>query len=146
MNETIYAKSAFPYRHRMLSAGQPFEATPIDAAYLVKNKKAQREPLAVTDKPKPVAEKKTAAPEPVVEPVAPVVPALSSESEVKDESVAEAPVEDVKVDEAAPQDVVPAPESEAEAPAVGSPVAPLGIGEQVVTRRPYTRRGAGSRS
>lgn len=143
MNETIYAKSAFPYRHRMLSVGQPFEATPIDAAYLVKNKKAQRE-LLVTDKPKPVAEKKTAVPDPVVEPVAPVVTAFSPEPGVKDEPVAKAPVEDVKVDEAAPQDVASAPAGEA--PVVGSPVAPLGVGEQVVTRRPYTRRGAGSRS
>ena len=74
MNQTLIAKQQMFYRHRALTAGQAFEATPVDAGYFVRRGMAAPHEVA-----------------PVVVPVvAPVVAELVAEPFI--ESVVELPV------------------------------------------------------
>lgn len=114
MNKTLIASKPMFYRHRALTAGQTFEATPIDAQHFISRGHAVELPAAA-----PVAAPVVAPPSPAVE-AAPV--------EVI--AVAEEPVAEVI---AAPAEPEPPVEADAQAPeAAADPAAP--------TRRPYTRR------
>lgn len=106
MNPTLVAKQPMFYRHRALTAGQTFEATPIDAQYFVRRGQAAVLPAApVSDviKAEPVA--------PVVAPAASEVLTLSSAPEVK----AEAPVEVATEPEVATFSTAPAESTPTEA-------------------------------
>lgn len=143
MNEPLIANKQMFYRRRALVAGQLFEATPVDAEYLVRRGQAGRVPDASVIKADTVA--------PVPAPVAAVVPALLPDPEVKEAAPAEAPPEvatevvadaitEVTVDEVAPESFDPVAAETSydtdvdavDATAIADPVTP--------TKRTYRRR------
>ena len=116
MQQTLVARRTLFYRHRAFESGQVFQASPIDAQYLIS--RGQADPLPVSDVIK------AAAADPMPALVVAVVPTLLPDAEVKEP---EAPVAE------------PAAEAVAES-TEGSTDVSVETSDPIPARRPYTRR------
>jgi hypothetical protein len=136
MNETLIAKKSMFYRHRALTAGQTFVATPIDAQYFARRGDAEIVPRVSA------VIKAEAAPQVLVHVAAEVI-TLSPAQEVKEpEPMIEAAPEQ-EVDAVVVAEVAAEPEPE---PASTADVAAPAVAEPAVPRRGGRRTGMGARS